>query len=37
MKKQKFLKGALLLTTLSVIAFNVYFVASKKASKLNIG
>ena len=37
MKKQKFLKGALLLTTLSVIAFNVYFVASKNASKLNIG
>ena len=37
MKKQKFLKGALLLTTLSVIAFNVYFVASKNASRLNIG
>lgn len=37
MKKQQFLKGALLLTTLSVIAFNVYFVASKNASKLNIG
>ncbi len=37
MKKQQFLKGALLLTTLSVITFNVYFVASKNASKLNIG
>lgn len=37
MKKQNLLKGALLLTTLSIIVLNVYFVASKNASRLNIG